>query len=636
MLLKALHDLAHTPGLGILDDMAFERRAVRWIVNLDADGRLQGTGPVDTSADGRRGHEFAMVPRTARVKKGKVAEFLADGIDAVFGLSPNPSKPKDAKMLREKCLDFWDQIAMAAIASPHPALSALLRYRPEPGVPPSFLRAENKKWIVRTAEGRETKIGSDQFTFRVDGLLLIDHEVPIRPWWRRVFAEQIRLQEKESKRSICLITGEPAQPIARTHNPRIVKIPGVGIDGAIVSFEKSAPAFSSYGQEQSHNAPCSIRATWAYSLALQYLLDHGDHHIRLGDAKKGTVLCFWVRTEPRHSAFFAELLNSPQPDAVCKFLKSPWSGIPRELAQRDQFFAVTLTGNAGRIVVAHWMNCQLDKAVESLARWFEDLRVETLRDSIGAELHPALAIRQLARCTVPLKKKGMALFPDDEKLLAGVSCSLYRAALEESAPPLSLLKPVLDQFHARLTRDEHYNLFRDESRFSLLKLILNRNREESDMEIQPRLAETNDPAYNSGRLLAVFDDLQRRSTEWKLTGASVAERYYASASSAPATGFGILWRLHFHHLKKLRSLQGRHAAAATAIERRIGEIAALFGQTPEMVSRRMPPRFPRTLDLQGQSRFALGFYQQKAHECADRKNHEASMPVDQGTTEANP
>jgi len=133
------------------------------------------------------------------------------------------------------------------------------------------------------------------------------------------------------------------------------------------------------------------------------------------------------------------------------------------------------------------------------------------------------------------------------------------------------------------------------------------------MEIQPKLtADTADPAYNCGRLLAVFDDLQRRSHEWKLTGSSVAERYYASASAAPATTFGILWRLHLHHLKKLRSLGGKYAAAAAPIERKIWEIAVLFGQTPELAARRAPPDFPRTLDLQAQGRFALGFYQQKA------------------------
>ncbi len=140
------------------------------------------------------------------------------------------------------------------------------------------------------------------------------------------------------------------------------------------------------------------------------------------------------------------------------------------------------------------------------------------------------------------------------------------------------------------------------------------------MEIRPRLtADTDDPAYNCGRLLAVFDGLQQRAHEWKLEGATVAERYYGSASATPATAFSILWRLHLHHLKKLHRLGSKHEAAAYAIEQKIIGISVLFGQTEEMKRRRLSPALPRTLDLQAQGRFALGYYQQKAEDEIGRR-----------------
>src|SRR5437899_11688333 len=66
------------------------------------------------------------------------------------------------------------------------------------------------------------------------------------------------------------------------------------------------------------------------------------------------------------------------------------------------------------------------------------------------------------------------------------------------------------------------------------------------------------------------------------------------------------------HLKKVSRQGDKGGAAAYAIENRITEICARFGQTEAMREKRQAPSFPRVLDLQAQGRFALGFYQQKA------------------------
>lgn len=139
--------------------------------------------------------------------------------------------------------------------------------------------------------------------------------------------------------------------------------------------------------------------------------------------------------------------------------------------------------------------------------------------------------------------------------------------------------------------------------------------------IEPQVFETNDAAYNCGRLLALFDDLQMRAHDYQLEGAGVVERYYGAASSAPNSAFGILWRLHQHHLKKVSRQGDKGRAAAEAIKRKIAEIAALFPQPAPL----QPPQFPRTFSLQQQGRFALGFYQQKAADDAARRAHQAKQ-----------
>lgn len=618
MLLKHLYDLAYSPKRNILEDDAFERRAIRFVIALDADGRLVGVQ--DISPDGKRGLEFSSVPKTARVKKGKVAEFLADGIDSVFGLSPNPSKAKDAVMLRGKFDDFWSQIDEAAEATRHPGLAALVKFRPTPGETPPFLSWDGNKWIVSTASGAAVRLGGAALTFKVcDGLLFQDEE-RIKPYWREVFARTISKQEQESKIGLCLITGDNGVPIARTHTPRIRNIPNVGIDGTIVSFEKSAPAFSSYGKKQSENAPCSIAATRAYSKALQFLVDQSDHNVRLGGNQP--MLCFWAKESPEAASLFAQFLKQPQQDEVKKFMASPWVGIPREVAHKDQFFSVTIVGNTGRIVVRHWLQQPLDQAIENFRQWFADLDLNVppkpppkagKKSKLPAKLtefHPR-SVYWLA-CTTVREAKD---------LRHEVSAQLFRAALEGAAPSISLVKPILDQLQSRLVREKNYKKFEllyDESRFALLRLIVNRQhrtRKELHMEIPPQLTtETDDPAYNCGRLLAILAAAQDKAHDYKLEGAGVAERYFGTASASPASVFPLLCRLNRHHLNKIAK-SNRFAGHERFIEEQIQSVCALF----KPAKPGLPPMFPRTLDLQAQGRFALGFYQQLAAATAARR-----------------
>ena len=118
MLLQHLNDFASSRNL--LDNLAFKPKAVRWIIALDEVGNLVGQGPVETEGEKNRGKEFDC-PQTTRPKvAGGVAEFMADGITAVFGLDTNPEQPMSEKKRkdrnknnRRKFDDFWAQIEQA-------------------------------------------------------------------------------------------------------------------------------------------------------------------------------------------------------------------------------------------------------------------------------------------------------------------------------------------------------------------------------------------------------------------------------------------------------------------------------------------------------------------------------------------
>ncbi len=615
MLLRHLYELAQSRQeiRKLLDDLAFTKKPIRWAIELDTDGNLLGQGPIRLG-DKKRGLEFDCPRILGDTNSGIVADFLTEGLDGMFGLSPDPKKPKDAKKLAAKNEHFWSQLDECFRITNEPTIGAILKYREKlSGKHPEFLKLKDNMWQVVAASGDEIPLGNDEFSFSVNGESILDNK-RIKAYWQSAFA---KMQEDddgetgETVNEICLVTGAEGT-IARTHSPKIKNVPNtLNNQGKLVSFEKSSPSFSSFGRLQSYNAPISEEAAIAYCIALNWLLNQRKHNLRLG----GTVVCFWARDSEEATDIFAELFEQPKPERVRDFLASPNRGKEHSGIKPDEFYSVTLAGNAGRIAVRHWLQCPLETATENLKRWFADLQI-TVYGEVGDDAQP-FSLYNLAKTTVRVKKDGRI---NEKDLQPELLTQLYRAALEGHAPSVMLLKPILNRFAKELASDGPNLALRRLSRFALTRLILNRNRKEGEPMIEPQVFETNDPAYNCGRLLALFDDLQREalSTEGnRFDGAGVVEKYYGSASSAPNSAFGILWRLHQHHLKKISQKGDRGKAAAFAIKRKIAEIAALFPQPAPL----QPPQFPRTFSLQQQGRFALGFYQQKAADDAARRAH---------------
>lgn len=112
--------------------------------------------------------------------------------------------------------------------------------------------------------------------------------------------------------------------------------------------------------------------------------------------------------------------------------------------------------------------------------------------------------------------------------------------------------------------------------------------------------QNSDPAYRYGRLLAVLADVQ----EAAIGKAAIVDRFYGTASSAPASVFGRLLRGAQPHLSKL--------------ERDRPGIAFLLQQRLEEIMSGIDTFLP-TLTLEQQGLFALGFYHQRAHDRAERK-----------------
>lgn len=110
-----------------------------------------------------------------------------------------------------------------------------------------------------------------------------------------------------------------------------------------------------------------------------------------------------------------------------------------------------------------------------------------------------------------------------------------------------------------------------------------------------------DPAYLCGRLLAVLEAIQY--TAQGDINATIINRYYGTASSAPASAFGRLLRVAQTHLAKLQ-------------RDKQGAFLRLDAQLQDVLSGFSSNQFPHTLNLLEQGRFALGYYHQRV---ADRR-----------------
>ena len=611
MLLKHLHDFANNRKK-LLKDVAFEPKAVRWIISIDSNGNVLGKGPIETVGDKKNTGKVYPCPKTVGNKNaGGIGDFLADGITSLFGLERDPEprirrtatqQEKRDNNNKDKFDDFWKKINAAHDITQNYLLKAIKHFKPEIGQIPSFLEwglsdnpSKNEKpaWWITTYSGEKVKLGNDNFSFSVEGNLVLEDEVCIRPYWRKIFQKAHDSLQDNLETGLCLITGEYEVPIERSH-PEIRGVPNGQPSGSrLVSFEKSSPAFSSFGLKQGNNSPCSVKASKAYTEALKFMISQENHSVKLGQ----TVCCFWTRNETDATNSWGALLNQADPMAVSDFLKSPWAGREREALRQEQFHAVTLAGNTGRIVVRHWMQTTLETATENLQRWFRDLDLEPVRLPIKKENMPPLALFQLACTTVR----------DAKDLQTEVTAQLFRAALEGAAPSLILLHPIFNRLRVDMARDGNTALL-NHSRFALAKLILNRNRKDNTMEIAEQLdAKAEDAAYQCGRLLAVLAETQAKAHDYQLEGAGIAERYFGTAMASPASVFPVLLKLNRHHLNNIRK-SDKYKGHDRFLDEAIQE-----------VSTKIYP-FPRTLDLHAQGRFALGFYQQKA---ADRIAREA-------------
>jgi CRISPR-associated protein Csd1 len=265
-------------------------------------------------------------------------------------------------------------------------------------------------------------------------------------------------------------------------------------------------------------------------------------------------------------------------------LESIFSGKRPDLAN-NRYFAMTISGASGRVMVRDWMEGSFEELAARIEEWFADLEI-VARD--GGKFAPAPKF--LAVCG--------ALVRDLKDFPAPTATTLWRVALAGLPIPQPLIVQALGRFRADLIEDKPFN----HARMGLIKAYFIRKGGNHNMTAYLN-KEHPDPAYQCGRLLAMLASLQRSALGD--VGAGVVQRYYVAASQTPGLTIGRLIANAKNHLNKLEG------GLAFWYE---GQIAAIMSQIQD--------RIPATLDLEKQSLFALGYYQQIAANRAGKNNNE--------------
>ena len=569
------HDLSPEPG--------FAPKPALWAIDIGPDGAFIDIIPLgDTSAKGNRGEVFPKAPELTQpeLKAGGIykSHFLIDTADVVaLHVKDEPDAKTTAKHLY-----FIDLLTKAAKAVPELDLAA------------QCLADEQSLERIRRRLTAARAKPSDKVTLRINGRLPARSD-EWRDWWRAFRATIGGAGSKSASAPLmrCMISGELVEP-APTH-PKIqglTDVDGSSMGSVLVGFDKDA--FASYGLSQSANAAVGELPAAAYRAALNDIID--KHSRRLAGAKVAHWYKQAVPIEADPLSFLSGTWDRSGVDEIDaqrrarELLEAIAAGQRPDLAN-NHYYALTLSGASGRVMVRDWMEGPFEQLVRHVLAWFDDLAI-VRRD--GSGLAPPPKFMAVLGATVR----------DLDDLAAPMVTKLWRVAIGKEPLPQAALNQAVLRFRVDVIEDSPLN----HARMGLIRMYHRRKGGGDNMSqaATPYLNEDHpSPAYHCGRLVAILAGLQRAALGD--VGAGVVQRYYASASATPALVLGRMSTTAQFHLGKLRG-EGKKGTYMFYQDR----IAGVWSKLRE-------DHLPRTLNLEEQSLFAMGYY----HQLADLRTKKA-------------
>lgn len=592
MILQALTSLyeALAPK-GEVPKEGWSREKISFALGIDENGDLLRITPLFKPGDmpkekKKEEPQKMMVP----IKVGnKSPKFLWGNSGFILGAA-NDKTPEKAKECFERNRQFHHQL-LDKVDSP--AAKAILNF---------FDGWEPEKTTENelVAQYASELLGSANMVFRFNGKFV--HEIPelSAAWQTHYGAAQT---EKEQ----CLITGM-LDAIPETH-PLIKGIQGAQSSGAaLVSFNESA--FCSYKKKQNQNAPVGKYAAFAYTTALNHLLEDRKNVHRIGDA---SVVCWAENADKQYEDFAADLFfgdgDGDQSDeqwlsALQASVELLAKGLPcreLDLDPERKFYILGISPNAARLAVRFFYCDSFGNIVKNIKAHYD--RLEIVRPSY--DKFPILPLWKLLSATNrTIKKKNdngtnaeRSDSEDSDKSKdktqnSAMAGAVARAVFSGGRYPASLLECTFLRIKAER------NITRE--RAAIIKAYYLRNpNEKCPKEVLTVSLNENSKniPYTLGRLFSVYEEIQKeanlRNPGNPGINTTIKERYFGSAAAMPATVFPILSNLAQKHLRKLSDEQ------RVCLDKKVMTLKSVLGE-----------QYPAHMSLPEQGSFDLGYYHQ--------------------------
>lgn len=585
MILQSLHSLydrlTREPEYGVAEP-GFSQQKLSFAVVLAPDGTLRAIQDEREEQEipqksGKkklvRKPRLQVVPGQAKPSgSGMNPCFLWDNATYMLGHDSkgNPERSR-------ACFDsFRNRHLEAEKAMDDPGFSAVCR----------FLEAWRPEQAVEFPILAELSTGFG--VFRLQGETHYLHDRPaIQAWWRQGL---VGAEEKSGgAKGMCLISGRSDQTLARLHEPKVKGVRGTqGAGAPLVSF--NSESFTSYGKEQSFNAPVSEAAAFRYCTALNALLD-GPLKERHRFSMAGDTVVFWTGqktiTEATIGRFFTGPGPTSEPEAQDQESRRRIEGVLNALRQGSgqleslgdapamPFHVLGLSPNAGRISVRFWHVSTLADFIDRLRDHFNAL---TIVPQHGPDSkHPDPEFLPVWRLLSETARESKDIPP----LLGG---GLMRAILGGGPYPTALAVAIL----RRIRADRIINY----PRAAMLKAWLTRSPQwKGDLSVSLD-TERIEPSYRMGRLFAALEKTQEEALPG--ISATIRDRFFGAASATPGVVIPRLLRTYQHHLAKLEP-----PGARINREKLLQEIMEGVDE------------IPKSLSLDEQGLFAVGYYHQR-------------------------
>lgn len=531
----------------------YSEAPVRYIVELDMQGTLLSRRPTDTADPGnpktKRGQR-RLVPQVQRTV-GVKPLLLADKADYTLGVGGAGARPE---RVAECHAAYMALLARCAEQTQAPEVWAVLRFLQETPTEQLELPEDFDPGAL--------------ITFRVEDTFVVDLPA-VQAFW----AAQHVPDEEATSVMQCIVCGQE-RPVLSRLQAKIKGVPGGQTSGTAIISANSV-AFESYGLEASLIAPTCADCGERFTKALNHLLADQSSRKILG----GAAFVYWTRKDVGFDLM--TFLDQPDPESVRLLLEAVQRGTGEVQVDDTAFYATSLSGSGGRVVVRDWIDTTLGRVKANLRQWFMWQRIV---GPSGEEPRP-LSLFQLAVATA---REAKDILPTTPR-------ALLSTALTGTPLPWSLL-------HQAVRRNRAEQKVTPQ-RAALIKLVFASRQPAQQEDRMAQLDQSNsNPAYLCGRLLAVLEEIQRAAIPGAKT--TIVDRFFGTASSAPASVFGRLMRGAQPHLSKL---ERDNPNAYYALQRRMEEVASQLDG------------FPRTLTLEEQGLFSLGYYHQRAHSRAEAR-----------------